>query len=165
VSAALQIALPEEGLDLRAELVEYQGWMVAQALDRSRGDLAAAAKLLGLTPLELTRVNPTRPENPDMKQPPAVSAVPTPPKPTLVTGALPALPEKPLSPEELGRVDKGLLKIDTAVIKRLDAEGQSFQQIAARLGVNRYFVERVLRMLAEPSVMQPLAKCGEKREP
>ena len=40
--------LPEEGIDLRAELQRYQDWMVEQALIRSGGNKAQAARLLGL---------------------------------------------------------------------------------------------------------------------
>jgi hypothetical protein len=164
VSAALQVALPAEGIDMRAELAECQVALVTQALSRSGGDLTAAAKLLNLTPLELARAQspsaaavfttPARPENPVMKQPPAVK--PPPQRPTLV-GALPALPEELPDEPEFGRIEKGLLRIDSSVIKRLTVEGFSPKQIARRLGVNSFFVERVQRMLAEP-----MAKCGPK---
>lgn len=40
--------LPEDGMDLRAELGRYQNWMVQQALIRANGNKARAAKLLGL---------------------------------------------------------------------------------------------------------------------
>jgi len=40
--------LPEEGLDLRKELTRYQAWMVAQALVRTGGNKARAARLLGI---------------------------------------------------------------------------------------------------------------------
>lgn len=38
--------LPEEGIDLKAEMQRYQDWMVQQALIRSAGNKAKAAKLL-----------------------------------------------------------------------------------------------------------------------
>jgi RNA polymerase sigma factor (sigma-70 family) len=40
--------LPEEGIDLRKELTRYQAWMVAQALVRTGGNKARAARLLGI---------------------------------------------------------------------------------------------------------------------
>jgi RNA polymerase sigma factor (sigma-70 family) len=40
--------LPEEGVDLVAELSSYQNWMVDQAMARALGNKAKAAKLLGL---------------------------------------------------------------------------------------------------------------------
>jgi RNA polymerase sigma factor (sigma-70 family) len=40
--------LPDEGVDLKAELQRYQDWMVQQALIRCAGNKAAAARLLGI---------------------------------------------------------------------------------------------------------------------
>jgi hypothetical protein len=42
--------LPPDGIDLRAELVALQRTRVRQALEQSRGDLAGAARLLGMSP-------------------------------------------------------------------------------------------------------------------
>ncbi len=50
--------------------------------------------------------------------------------------------------------------ISTETIARLHADGYTSRQIAARLGVNHFFIERVLRMLPAP-----IASCGPKREP
>jgi DNA-binding NtrC family response regulator len=41
-------ALPEGGLDLRDELRRYEDWLVDQALIRTNGNRARAARLLGL---------------------------------------------------------------------------------------------------------------------
>jgi hypothetical protein len=64
-----------------------------------------------------------------------------------------------LDPTDLGRIDGGVMKITRTVIRRLNAEGLTPRQIGSQLGVNAYFVEKVLRAEAE------LAKCGSKREP
>ena len=40
--------LPDEGLDLRAHLLEIERKLVIQALERSEGVVAHAARLLGL---------------------------------------------------------------------------------------------------------------------
>lgn len=162
--SALATTLPEGGLDLRAEVaahrghllalraafLEQQGCLVAQAIARSRGDLIAAGALLRLTPIEVARAQARLPalarvENPVMKQPPVaiVKAAPAP------TAKRPA--------DDMGRIDGGLLRIDSAVIKRLHVEGYSAKAIGRRLGVNPHFVERVLRMMTNP-----MTKCGEK---
>jgi transcriptional regulator with GAF, ATPase, and Fis domain len=41
-------ALPESGLKLRDEMQRYQEWLVNQALIRTNGNRAQAARLLGL---------------------------------------------------------------------------------------------------------------------
>jgi transcriptional regulator with GAF, ATPase, and Fis domain len=41
-------ALPEEGVNLRDEMQRYQEWLVQQALIRTNGNRAQAARLLGL---------------------------------------------------------------------------------------------------------------------
>lgn len=40
--------LPEDGIDLRAELGRYQSWLIEQALIRTGGNKARAARLLGI---------------------------------------------------------------------------------------------------------------------
>lgn len=45
---AVTSTLPEDGLDLPAEVARYQAWLVDQALVRSGGNRAAAARLLGI---------------------------------------------------------------------------------------------------------------------
>ena len=42
------ITLPDEGLDLRAHLATIERQLIEQALQRSRGTVAQAARLLGL---------------------------------------------------------------------------------------------------------------------
>lgn len=56
----MQSTLPEEGLDLRAELARYQDWMVEQALIRSGGNKAQAARLLGLNRTTLVEMLKSR---------------------------------------------------------------------------------------------------------
>jgi hypothetical protein len=52
------------------------------------------------------------------------------------------------------------LEITRSVIRRLDAEGDTPRQIAKKLGVAQYFIEKVLRGEAEL-----LSKCGEREPP
>lgn len=48
VAACATSTLPEEGLDLPAEIARYQAWLVDQALIRTNGNRAGAARLLGI---------------------------------------------------------------------------------------------------------------------
>ena len=48
VARAVTSTLPDEGLDMVAELARYQAWLVDQALIRTSGNRARAAKLLGI---------------------------------------------------------------------------------------------------------------------
>ena len=40
--------LPDEGLDLYVELQRYRDWLITQALVRTQGNRAGAARLLGI---------------------------------------------------------------------------------------------------------------------
>jgi hypothetical protein len=154
--------LPEEGLDLRQELLACQTHLVEQALLRTNGDRTRAAQLLRTDPLSLER----------LKRFLSPAPVPTPaselPTRTDLTRPRPyrdcRAPSVPASAKagagELGRIDGGVLKITRAVIRRLATEGLTAKQIGTQLGVNFYFIEKVLRAEAEQ-----LAKCGSKREP
>lgn len=58
---AVTATLPEEGLDLPAEMARYQAWLVDQALIRTNGNRAGAARLLGInrtTLVEMLRREP-----------------------------------------------------------------------------------------------------------
>jgi RNA polymerase sigma factor for flagellar operon FliA len=135
-TAAMKATLPEEGVDLRAELVAYQSELVAQALARSGGNRAAAARLLRVSPLELTRMEAKA-------RRPCIGALP----------ALPA-PSTRVPAADMPQIRGGLEVISRAAIRRMTAEGLTPGQIASRLGVNPYVVEKVQRAEAE------LAKCG-----
>jgi hypothetical protein len=145
--------LPEEGLDLRQELLACQTHLLAQALSRTDGDRVRAAKLLRTDPLSLERLR-------RFLSPAPVPASEAPTR-TDLTRPRPYRAPPPLKAGagELGRIDGGVMKITRAVIRRLNAEGLTPRQIGSQLGVNAYFVEKVLRCEAE------LAKCGAKREP
>lgn len=163
----IAMTLPEDGLDLRHELLTCQGHLLEQALRRTDGDRVKAAKLLRTDPLSLERLRRFLAPAPA----PIVFAPPSPAAatsaseaPTRTDLALPR-PHRPppkfakAEPADLGRIDGGVMKITRAVIRRLNAEGLTPRQIGSQLGVNGYFVEKVLRCEAE------LAKCGAKREP
>jgi hypothetical protein len=139
---SIEHPLPADGVDLRHELAEHQRSRVEQALARAKGDTALAAKLLRVTPLDLVRMQAGH-----------ISAA----------GAKSSAPGKerrePLSVSDLPRIERGLEVISRAAIRRLHAEGRTPAQIAARLGVNHFVIEKVLRAEAE------LAKCGPAPEP
>jgi RNA polymerase sigma factor (sigma-70 family) len=59
--------LPDEGIDLPAELARYQWWMVDQALIRTGGNKNRAAKLLGLNRTTLVEMLKRRSQNPGGK--------------------------------------------------------------------------------------------------
>jgi RNA polymerase sigma factor for flagellar operon FliA len=131
--------LPEEGIDMGAELERYRVWMLDQALIIADGNKAKAARLLRInrtTLVEMLRRHQPAPvsareESPPMKQ----------------------------TTEETGdgyqRINsKGLQVVPRVEIARLRGEGLSITAIAARLQCNRFLVERELRR------QQTLAKCG-----
>jgi hypothetical protein len=163
----IAMTLPEDGLDLRHELLTCQDHLLEQALRRTGGDRPQAAKLLRTDPLSLERLrkflSPALAA--DAKPPPVTAASEAPtrtdltrPRPYRDCRQPPAPPVK-LDAGELGRIDQGVHLITRKVIRRLDAEGLTPRQIGTKLGVNAYFVEKVLRCEAE------LAKCGPKRVP
>jgi hypothetical protein len=146
--------LPEEGLDLRQQLLACYDQLFGQALLRTNGDRPEAARLLGSNLVWLARIQRILLQ-PDLQS----SPTPASEAPTLLD--LPRLkgPSK-VDPEELGRLDQGVVKITRSVIRRLAAEGDTPRQIANKLGVNTYFIEKVLRGEAEL-----LSKCDEHQGP
>lgn len=128
--------LPENGVDLRAELARYQDWMIDQALIRTLGNKAKAARLLGLKRTTLVEMlnargrilpapaQPTEPEPDDDE-----------PKTSPHATRMPTLP----------RIVGGVERISAAVIRRYAIEGLDEKQIARRLGCNPFLVEKVLR--------------------
>jgi hypothetical protein len=176
----IALTLPDEGLDLRHELLSCQSQLLEQALRRTDGDRVQAAKLLRTDPLSLERLRrflaPVPPPIVYAPAGPAAAATSAPPASEAPTRTdltrprpyrerpyrdcrVPAPPPIKLDPTDLGRIDGGVMKITRTVIRRLNAEGLTPRQIGSQLGVNAYFVEKVLRCEAE------LAKCGSKREP
>jgi hypothetical protein len=155
---AIALLLPEDGLDLRQELLACQHHWVTQALHRTDGDRVKAAQLLRTDPLSLERLKQF------LSPAPASNA-----KTRAADHAARRASEAPTRTDlprprkagagELGRCDGGVLLITRKVIRRLAAEGLTAKQIGTQLGVNFYFIEKVLRCEAE------LAKCGSKREP
>lgn len=109
------LALPPDGVDLRAEIVALQTARVRQALERSGGDAGRAARLLRLTRSDLSRIRER---------------------------VAPARPDA--DPSEIERISGGLALVSATVIRRFAAEGLSERQIAKRLGCNVFLVERCL---------------------
>lgn len=137
-SEASAADLPPEGIDLRAEITALQSRRVAQALARADGDATVAAKLLRVTRLDLARMQA------------GVSAMAwsrSTPKPA------------PVQPDEVPNIRGGVEVITRAAVRRLHHEGRTPDQIAKRLGVNAYAIEKILRAEAE------IAKCGAEARP
>jgi hypothetical protein len=119
--------LPPDGIDLRAELVALQRTRVRQALEQSRGDLAGAARLLGMSPLDLARLA-ARLDGDAPRSPPPVDEPPVP------------------------RIAGGVEFVSAAAIRRYAADGYSEREIYKRLGCNPYLVEKVLREQTERKI-------------
>jgi hypothetical protein len=124
-----RLALPPEGVDLRAELVDLQSARVRQALEQSGGDLARAARLLRMSRLDLMRLEARIADG---------------------TGAPPA--PDPIDPGNAARIAGGVEFISAAAIRRYAVEGLDERAIASRLGCNVFIVEKVLREQVEASV-------------
>lgn len=118
--------LPPDGIDLSAELVALQRTRVRQALEQSRGDLTGAARLLGMSPLDLARLAARLAEPGD--SPPPVDEPPVP------------------------RIAGGVEFVSAAAIRRYAADGYSEREIRKRLGCNPYLVEKVLREQTERQI-------------
>lgn len=160
-NGAVPSTLPEEGIDLRAELARYQDWLVAQALLRTNGNRAAAAKLLGLKRTTLVEMlksgslvrlvggEETPPAEVPAPEPPA-PAEPTPPPP--VEPAPETLPETPAAPAPTepripARARKRLLELYLA--------GKTIRQTASIIGLNYWQVEREFSRLADEHLSAP----------
>lgn len=133
---AVPSVLPEEGVQLDAELLRYRDWMIAQALLRTDGNRAQAAKLLGLNRTTLVEIlkrthKGVRDES--------------------VTERL---------PEKDSRLEALALRVPWDDVARLRSEGVADARIIKRLGLeykldaHRFTVEKVLRL------PRPIAKCG-----
>lgn len=125
--------LPAGGIDIRAELAELVATRMQQALERTRGDMPAAAKLLRTTRLELLRLT-ARIEG---------GGEPTP------RGRAKEAARRQVESVDVSRIAGGVELISAKVITRLAAEGVKPKDIGLRLGVNPYAVERALRLAFE----------------
>lgn len=147
---AVPSVLPETGFNIHEAISSYRAWMMDQALLRASNDIKAAASLLGMTPEGLklnlksrgTKVPKGRPgrrkrsESPAPVAPKVAAAKPAPPK-----------PPPPPSPEE-----KTAARINRTEVAGLRQGGLTESQIAGilskRLGVNRFLVEKALKLQA-----------------
>lgn len=123
-----RLALPEGGVDLRAELVALQRARMRQALDKSAGDLAKAARLLRMSRAELVRLESRLTDG----------------ESTLPAARTPGASEV-LDPSSVSRIVGGVERISAAVIRRLADEGLDEGAITQRVGCNPFIVEKVLR--------------------
>lgn len=122
-----RLALPPDGVDLRAELDALQSARVSQALAQAGGDLGAAARLLRMSRLDLMRLE-ARLSEPPRSPGGRRRREPRPPETT-------AFP----------RIERGVEFVSAAAIRRLSVDGLTERQIARKLGCNPFIVEKVLR--------------------
>lgn len=139
---AQRLAMPPDGVDLRAELDALQSARVSQALEASKGDLTQAAKLLRMSRLDLLRLEqrladargPRGRKRPPRFEPP------------------------PIEQTEIPHVRNGVEYVSAAAIRRLATEGKSEKEITRLLGCNPYAVEKVLREETERRVRELAAR-------
>jgi hypothetical protein len=147
--------LPEEGINLVAELERYKLWMIEQALIRTNGNQSEAGRLLGypnngralwlfLHSRKTGRL-PAGMTKRARRAPGTEQPAPPPPRPT------------PAPPAKLDPVEAVARRIDWAWVAQLRAQRLSdrniAQKIAPSLGVHKVYVEKAL---GRP---RPLAKC------
>jgi len=146
--------LPEEGLDLRAELERYKDWLIQQALVRTLGNVHAAAKLVRVS--AETIYARTRDGRLGRKVLPAPSASAREESPPMTQSVEP----ESQSAEALAQASVARLarRIPWDRVAALRAEGKSDTDIARRLkgmiGAHPWTIEKALRL------PRPLAKCG-----
>lgn len=134
VTEPVPSVLPEEGVQLDAELLRYRDWMIGQALLRTSGSRAAAARLLGINRTTLVEIL-KRSERTESK---AALA------------------------DQLPEVDRRLVELAARIpwdrVAQMRAEGAKDCHIARRLAfsldTHRYTIEKALRL------PRPIAKCG-----
>jgi hypothetical protein len=131
-----RLALPEGGVDLKAELVALTRARVRQALEKKGGDLAAAARLLRMSRGELVRLE-ARITDGDS---------------TLPAARAPGEPE--VDVRTVSRIVGGVERISAAAIRRLAAEGHDDTEIVRRTGVNAFVVDKVLREMKSAEIVR-----------
>ncbi len=157
--------LPEEGLDLRAELERYKDWLIQQALVRTLGNVHAAAKLVRVSAETIyARTRDGRLGRKSEPVPAEVLPAPTPPTAAPAREASPPMAQlaepEPQSAEALAQASLARLarRIPWDRVAALRAEGKSDTDIARRLkgtiGAHPWTIEKALRL------PKPIAKCG-----
>lgn len=133
-----RLALPPDGVDLRAELDALQSARVSQALERSGGDMARAAKLLRMTRLDLLRLEQRLSGRDEVGR------------------ARPRFEPPPLGPTAalIPRIQDGVEFVSAAAVRRLAEDGLTERQIASRVGCNAFIVEKILREDTERRVRE-----------
>lgn len=137
---ARRLALPPDGIDLRAELVALQSARIRQALDLAGGDYGRAARLLRMSRLDLARLE-TRLESEGAGV-------------AHVTCGASNCAGPHLEPRDIPRIANGVEMISAKAIRTYAAEGLGERAIARRLGCNVYVVEKVLREQSEAEIVR-----------
>lgn len=166
VMAALPVepvpsVLPEEGLDLRAELERYKDWLIQQALVRTLGNVHAAAKLVRVS--AETIYARTRDGRLGRKSEPPPAEVPSAPSASAREESPPmAQLAEPETTSEQALVTASLARVAARIpwdrVAAWRAEGLREGDICRRLmnivGAHRYTIEKAMKL------PRPLAKCG-----
>ncbi len=157
--------LPEEGLDLRAELERYKDWLIQQALVRTLGNVHAAAKLVRVS--AETIYARTRDGRLGRKSEPPPVEVPSAPAPTTGASAREESPPmtqsvEPAPDSEAALAAKSVARVAARIpwdrVAAWRAEGLREGDICRRLmnivGAHRFTIEKAMKL------PRPLAKCG-----
>ncbi|MEY4548972.1 MAG: hypothetical protein RL685_5167 [Pseudomonadota bacterium] len=151
--APVPSVLPEEGINLRAEVARYKTWMLDQAMARTGGSVRRAAALIGVSNKGLLmmlqargyvverRRRARREQVAGAAQAPA--AAPTEPPP-------PDPPAPPPRDPELARVERLAARIDWEFVAKCQAnricESLIATKLGHRLGVHKWTVEKALKL-------------------
>lgn len=146
VTEAVPSVLPEEGLDLAAEIERYRAWMVDQAMARCNGSAARAARLLGFaSPTAIQTYLDRRAKGRGFRRGGAahgdVARAPVP-----VAPAEPA-PAPALAMEaKLAELAKRVPWTRVAELREEGlSDGQICMRLAGQLSVNRFLLEKSLK--------------------
>jgi hypothetical protein len=148
--------LPEEGLDLRAELERYKDWLIQQALVRTLGNVHAAAKLVRVSAETIyarTRDGRLGRVERNSEPVPVVAAPAAPDPPALTVVPAPPAPSEPVLTEPTPPARSSTVGIRRSDVARLRAQGMDPKRIARELMCSVYLVEKIL------STPAPIAKC------
>lgn len=140
--------LPEEGIDLAAELERYRMWFVEQALIRTQGNISRAGQLLGYSPNGMYQIIRRRAtEGRSFRRGGAR------PREKQEAAAAPAEPPADPAPAAPKPATGLAARIDWAEVERLRALGLRDHQVAQRLtwsvGSHKWAIEKLLKAQRE----------------
>jgi RNA polymerase sigma factor for flagellar operon FliA len=136
--------LPEAGIDLKAELLRYQAWMIEQALLRTGGNQSAAGLLLGYSDSAIYLYLKRRAQG---ASPRGGNRAPRTAAGESLAAAAPSSHRPPPPPPTAAPTLADRIDWDRVALLRAGGLCESLiaQKIGSSLGVNRFLVEKVLR--------------------